>query len=374
MNIIYISNTRIPSEKANTYQSMVMCEAFADNGCNIEFWYPKRNNTLEMNKVKNVFDFYGVNNIFELKELFSLDLNLLHKFNEKVWFLTQNISFALSYIKKIKSCDINNIIFSRDIVGLKFLSLAKKYGFIKQKVYFEAHLYSNKISKCCKYIDGLIVINNYLKELYVKDGIKNILVAHDGVKIDEYIGIKPKVKEKNIVYTGNLMHWKGVYTLADSMKYLDENVKLIIVGGSPDILPQFQKYIKDNDIENIELVGFVQKNETIKYIEKADVLILPNSAQDKMSYYTSPLKLFEYMASKRPIVASKLPSIEEVLKDKQNAILCEPDNPKDLADKIKWVLNNDCEKIVNQAYKDVQEYTWCKRVENILKWIKRNNV
>ena len=159
--------------------------------------------------------------------------------------------------------------------------------------------------------------------------------------------------------------------MVDSMQYLDTNIRLIIVGGSTDTLPQFQEYVKKRNIENIEIVGFVQKSETIAYIEKADVLILPNSAKDKMSYYTSPLKLFEYMASKRPIVASRLPSIEEVLKDKENAILCEPDNPEDLAEKIKWVLNNDCDKIVRQAYEDVQEYSWDKRAENIAQWAMR---
>ena len=52
MKLIYISNTRIPSEKANTYQSMVMCEAFSKYFEKVEFWYPKRNNTEEMRQVK----------------------------------------------------------------------------------------------------------------------------------------------------------------------------------------------------------------------------------------------------------------------------------------------------------------------------------
>ena len=63
-----------------------------------------------------------------------------------------------------------------------------------------------------------------------------------------------------------------------------------------------------------------------------------------------------------------LPQICEVLEDRKNAILCEP---KDLADKINWILENDCINIVNQAFEDVQEYTWDKRAESIKNFMEK---
>jgi len=369
--LIYISNTRLPSEKANTYQSMVMCEAFS-KFCEVEFWYPIRRNTPEMSKVNSVFEFYNVKPIFKLKKIYSMDLRILHNYNQKIWFLLQNSSFSINYLIQLILEKESSIIFTRDMIGLYFLSYAKKLGILKNRVYFEAHIFSKKIAKLVKNVNGLVVINNYLKKLYEEKGIKNILVAHDGVKLEEYNNINyksPSDKIKNVVYIGNLFEWKGVYTLAESMKYMDNNVRLLIVGGSDDTLPKFREYIEKNNINNIDLIGFVSKKDTLKYIEIADVLVLPNSSKDKMSYYTSPLKLFEYMASKRVIVASRLPSIKEVLEDKKNAILFEPDNPKDLADKIKWCLENDTTTIVKQAYKDVQEYTWDKRAGKIINWI-----
>lgn len=373
MNLIYISNTRIPSEKANTYQSMVMCEAFSKYFDKVEFWYPKMNNKKLNNN--DIHEFYGVDNNFILKEIFSIDSKLFYILNKKIWFILESISFAIVYILKLRKEDSEKIIFTRDSLGLKILSRFKKYGFIKQKIFFEAHTYSKNIKYLFDGFDGLIVINNYLKKLYEKDGIQNILVAHDGVKITEYSNMKKRSKNKisNLVYTGNLFQWKGVYTILDAMKYFNDDIKLIIVGGSSDTLPQFKKYIKNKKIKNVEVIGFVKKNDTLDYIEKADILILPNSAKDKMSYYTSPLKLFEYMASKRPIIASKLPSIEEILEHKNNAILFEPDDSKDFAEKIEWILGNDCNKIINNAYKKVQEYTWDKRTKSIKKWIDEFN-
>ena len=78
------------------------------------------------------------------------------------------------------------------------------------------------------------------------------------------------------------------------------------------------------------------------------------------------------MASKRPIVASDLPSIREILNE-ENAVLVEPNNPEALAEGIKKILQNPelADKISKQAFRDVQNYTWQKRAQKILGFINR---
>ncbi len=359
----------MPSEKANSYQSIQMCNSFAKVYDEVQMWVPKSINTPEMKQYeKDPYSFYGIEKTFEIKRLFTMDYIWLKKLNQFLWANLKAVSFAFGVLIKLKAYK-NYTVFTRDWYVLKVLLFGKKIGLIQNKIFYEAHKFSNHLVQNYKKCDGLIVINNYLKELHKEKGIKNILVAHDGVNIFEYENISDyNFKKKDcykLVYTGNLFPWKGVYTLVDSLKYLNENIELIVVGGSKLELEEFQDYVKKCKINNIRIVGYVQKKDTLKYVEMADILFLPNSAKDKMSFYTSPIKLFEYMASKRPIVASNLPSICEVLEDRKNAVLCEPDNPKDLADKINWVLQNDCTDMVNQAYIDVQEYTWDKRAENI---------
>jgi glycosyltransferase involved in cell wall biosynthesis len=220
-------------------------------------------------------------------------------------------------------------------------------------------------------IDGLVVINQYLNYLYKENNIKQIFTAHDGVNLEEYTNITkykfiPNKKEHVILYTGSLFSWKGVNTLVDCIKYLPKDFKLVCVGGSSKYLSDFKSYVnKSLESNRIKVIAHVSKKELLEYIENADVLVLPNSAKDKMSLYTSPIKMFEYMASHRPIVASSLSSIKEVLTDMDNAILFEPDNAKDLAEKIQYAVSLDCNRLVSQACKDVKFYTWEKRAHNI---------
>jgi glycosyltransferase involved in cell wall biosynthesis len=78
------------------------------------------------------------------------------------------------------------------------------------------------------------------------------------------------------------------------------------------------------------------------------------------------------MASRRPIVASDLPSLREVLRDGENAILVEPDNPKALAEGIKKVLDDPdlARRISKQAYDEIGKYSWNERAKRIVNFLK----
>ena len=141
----------------------------------------------------------------------------------------------------------------------------------------------------------------------------------------------------------------------------------VFVGGMKNDLIRFSLLIRQKQLNNVLLVGQRPHAEIPYYLKAADVLVLPNSATEKISsHYTSPMKLFEYMASGTPIVASDLPSIREVL-NWQNATLVRPDDPKDLARGIEAVLKNKkwADKIAKKAKIDSVGYDWSKRVKDI---------
>ena len=78
------------------------------------------------------------------------------------------------------------------------------------------------------------------------------------------------------------------------------------------------------------LTGFVPPREVPTYVAAADILVLPTSASIAYANYTSPLKLFEYMASGRPVICSNLPVITEILENRRNALFFEADDAPSL--------------------------------------------
>jgi glycosyltransferase involved in cell wall biosynthesis len=224
----------------------------------------------------------------------------------------------------------------------------------------------------------IITITQGLKDLFIKKGIdeNKIIVAPDGVDLEEFDINSSKeecrkkldlpLDKKIVLYTGHLYKWKGVDVLAEAAKNLPENIDVYFVGGVKEDVESFKD--KYSGIKNIKIIGQRSHSEIPYWLKSADLLILPNSGKEDISkYWTSPLKLFEYMASGTPIIASDLPSIREILND-NNAVLVLPDDPEKLSKAIYEMISNGnlCLKTSKQAYQDIKEYTWKNRASKIL--------
>ena len=387
MRLIYFAATRMPTEKARGIQIVKMCEAFTLVNANITNKEKNDANKLKLevellvpwrfNSIKgDVFQYYGVERNFKVKKLPCLDLVPLDRYlgNFAAWVKNITFSFSVFFYLLFNKPDI---IYTRDKFSLYF-SL-----FFKKNFFFEAHTFPKNYflySPFFKRLKKIIVITQKLKNLFIEKGIpeNKILVAPDGVDIEKFdvrcskLEAREKLglpKDKKIVlYTGHLYRWKGVYTLAEASQYLLEDVEIYFVGGTQKDIENFK-----NRTSNLKLniIGHRLHKEIPYWLKAVDVLVLPNSAEADISkFWTSPVKMFEYMASKRPIVASNISSIREILNEK-NALFFEPDNSKDLAKAIEKIFQNSelFDGISNQAYIDVQNYTWEKRAKRILDFI-----
>jgi len=373
MRLVYITNSRIPTEKAHGWAISKMCEQFADLGIDVLLVLPKRKNVIR----EDIFDYYEIKRNFKVKKIFNIDFIGCFQFCHKLFFLIQRISFLLSSL--FIPAQKDDFIYIRNIEHLLFWSLKNK------NIFFEIHFLS-KIDKLLLFLikraKKIIVITRTLRESLIKYGLaaEKILVVPDGVDIEQFKVQSPKFKirekldlpqdKKIVLYTGHLYQWKGVYTLLEASQYLPEDVLIVFVGGTEYDLKSFK--LQAPNTKNILIVGHRPFKEIPYWLKAADVLVLPNSAKQEISkYWTSPIKMFEYMTSQRPIVASDLPSLREIL-DENNALLVEPDNPRAIASGIEQALKNSdfSAKIARQAFEDVQHYTWENRARKILEFIK----
>ena len=132
--------------------------------------------------------------------------------------------------------------------------------------------------------------------------------------------------------------------------------------------------------KNIYFYGFIPHSKISNYINSLDICLLPNqkivlthgsSIQKEIKNYsnfTSPLKLFEYMSHKKPIIASDLPVIREVLNEK-NSILVKCDNINLWLKAINYLRKSKNRDIIaNQALLDFREFTWIKRARRAVKF------
>lgn len=382
MKLLYLANQRIPTEKAYGMQIVEMCEAFADLGIEVELVAPFRKNSLK----EDLFDYYSVKRNFKFIQILSVDWYWPGVLDKLAFWLKSIIS-ARKLARHALSVS-PQVFYSREEFPIYFLSLRNG-----RNIFYEAHKFSKLLKFFSKGFNAkgikIITITNGLKEEFVKIGFNpdNVLVAPDGVdevkiKEQEFEPINKEearkrldlpLYDKILVYTGSLYEWKGVYVLADVAKILENEALVIIVGGSKNIEEdKFSRYLKEKNINNLKITGYIKDSKIVDlYCSSADTLILPNTSTEKISkIYTSPLKLFSYMTMRRPIVASDLPSIREVLNE-DNAVLVKPNDPEELANGIRKILANQslALRISNKAFADVHDFTWQKRAQNILNFI-----
>ena len=366
MRIIYIAGVRIPTERAHGIHIMKMCEAFALLGHEVELAVPKRFNKIK----KDPFDYYCVKRNFKLIKLPCLDLIPLDKYIGVMGLHIMEASFLFSLFFYLLDKKID-LLYIRDKLLLPLV-------FFKKNSIFEAHTFPKNplfYAPFIKRVKRVVVITKKLKEQF---GAK-ALVAPDGVDINKFKIQSPKSKireklglpqdKKIVLYAGHLYVWKGVDTLLEAARnsqFTIPNLQFVFIGGTKEDIESFK--VKAEGLKNVLIVGYKPHSEIPFWLRAADVLVLPNSGKEEISrHWTSPLKMFEYMASGAPIVASDLPSIREVL-NSENAILVESDNPEALARGIVKALEDKSlsDRISERALSDVRQYTWLKRAEKIL--------
>jgi glycosyltransferase involved in cell wall biosynthesis len=210
---------------------------------------------------------------------------------------------------------------------------------------------TKNFNKACKKLDGMFVISRPLKRYFSENGINNIHIINMIVDKERFDNVEiNNCGCKYLAYCGNICDDSkdGVSELLRAFTiyhkcFIDR--KLYIAGP---IKSQKQKKIYEdfafaNGIgDYVSFLGAVSPNEMPKLLSNAEMLLLtrPNN---KQAHYGFPTKLGEYLLSKRPVVVSRVGDIDAFLIDGVNAVLVQPDDIAEIANKMMWVSNNPSE-------------------------------
>ncbi len=377
--LVYIANLRLPTEKAYGIQIAKTCEAMADLGCSVMLLCPFR-----ISKIKDeFFSYYGIRRNFVFKKIFALDF-YLPGFLNKISFGAKSLCSALVLV-------LHALVGGADIFYTRDEPIAYVLSFFRKNIVFESHRFSNKrkifYSRFKKINLKIIVISQGLKDDFINFGIEdqNILIARDGVDLSLFdVDISKEearkkynlpLDKKIVMYSGHLFEWKGAGVLleaaniSDKRQATEDKLLFVFVGGTDYDIQKFRQ--KAKGLNNILILGHKPYERIPSLLKAADILVLPNSSKEEISNrYTSPLKLFEYMASQRPIIASDLPSIREVL-DENTGYFFKPDNAPSLVSVVDQVINNEPEARDKNmaAFNIVKSFTWQERSRKILIFI-----
>lgn len=395
--LLYVSLMRLPTEKAHGLQIMQNCEALAAAGYTVTLWVARRINTPQMRQIQDVYAYYGVQRNFKIVWIPILDLMPLAGGNPRLERLPFYIQI-MTYIFMLLLRGIfarADVYYSRDEMLLLALSLIKP----RAKLAYEAHLFSPSkrgawlqaqvVQRC----GSSIAITPKLREdLIAQRGADpaRVLVAHDGIRAERFHNMPTQAAARQKIgwredafivgFVGRLHMLnmdKGVGTLVAALATLD-NISLALVGGPDEMASALKQEWLANKLpaENFLYAGHVPPDDVPLYLSAFDVCAMPHPFNPQFAYYTSPLKLFEYMAARRAIVASDLPGWADVVQNEIHALLVPPGDIAALAGAIQRLKNDASlrETLADAAYECVlTHYTWSARAALIRDFINRSN-
>jgi len=382
VRILYLADIRFPLERANGIQTFETCYALAERGHDITLAVRPDTNR----PARDAFVFYGR----ERQARLHLEARAaLPGPMRRAGYVARSIGLAT-----MRRFDA---VLTRDL-GIAAILLRLPRG-LRPPLVYESHGYTPAVSgampqllangrppsrsklarlaaredRVWREAEGYITITRALAaELTDRFGGRaQLMVIPDGVRLIEPRSRVPPPGAASpvVAYAGHLYPWKGVDVLLEALARLP-GAKGLIVGGHPaesDFARLQHAAARLCIAERVQFTGMVEPGAVAGYLATAHVLVLPNTATRISERYTSPLKLFEYLAAGRPIVASDLPALREVVTADVDAVLVPPGDPRALAEGIARVLRDPelAERLSAQAWSRAAAFSWTARAERI---------
>jgi glycosyltransferase involved in cell wall biosynthesis len=196
-----------------------------------------------------------------------------------------------------------------------------------------------------------------------------VFVVPDGATSRTAAAAPPTNSTPMAAYAGHLYPWKGVDVFVRALAAAP-NIRGLIIGGHPQERDRERVEALARSLhvsDRLEITGLIPPAEVGHALQRASMVVLPNTSSTISDRYTSPLKLFEYLWTGRPIVASDLAAVREVLTDRINALLVPAGDPAALALALQELAaDGELRRRLGEASRALAPtYTWERRAERL---------
>jgi glycosyltransferase involved in cell wall biosynthesis len=385
VKVLYFADTRFPIERANGLQSMATCQALAAAGHDVTLVTRPDSAPLP----RDPFAFYGLpraealrfetiptsKRVWMRRLTFLWGAVRLARRNRDAVVLTRDLGLA-SRLLSLPSSGRPRVVYESHgiapIVAAEMNSLLGQAGSgpsasklarldrQERRVWQRAHAY-------------VTITSALADDLAARYGPRDeVFVVPDGASVGSRLsalGSRGNAEAAVAGYAGHLYPWKGVDVFVRALAEAP-GIRGLIVGGHPGErdLSRVQGLVKHLGLsDRVEITGLVRPAEVAGRLARATMLVLPNTATAISMRYTSPLKLFEYLAMGRPIIASDLPAIREIVADGDSAILVPPGDASALAAAMRRVAGDPAlaVRLADRALALAPAYSWDERAERL---------
>lgn len=371
MRIAYVTNVRLPSERAHGHQVARVTDALAKLGHDVTILAPYRDNDIH----NTYHDFHRADPRVRIDQPQKSFDPINKRWIPPIFKMPILNWLFRTFLKTKLSSDAFDMIYTRTPVLLPFLLR------IRIPVILELHTLPTRnrgaFVRHCNMCVLVVCLTTPMRDELVSWGVegRRVVVESDAVDVDRFIGAQPKhsnLSKPIIGYAGQIESMgmsKGIPELLDAMSILHDHGftgSCIIAGPAPKNAALLRQL---KETPSVEFLGFQPMTEIPSLLAVCDILVYPAPASNHPFYNrdTSPLKIFEYMAAGKPIVTADLPPIRDVLDD-TSAFFCKPGDAQDLARTIQEAIGNpeEAKRRATEARKRVERATWTKRMERIL--------
>ena len=382
MKLLYLSPSVMPSRRANSIHVMRMCEAFGVLGHEVNLVFAS-SITRDAMLPEQIAEYYGSDlrnvRLWPFSPYLNIGVNI------------QLAVFGLFVLRRLQREADVDVIVSRNLYASVLIGARTT-----ARLVYEFH---HPEIGWRRVLQQRLVENGAIKAVAISEALAHHLwpedrqlpscpvVLHDaapvGIEVTER-ELKPQARKRALPdtdlerfrsvagYFGHLYEGRGIelilHVAAD-----DPNIAFLIFGGNDGDIKRFESR---NNLRNVFIMGHVAPARAVKLMTLMDVLLMPHQRRVligrddiDIAKWTSPMKMFEYMASGVPIIASKLPVLQEVLCHQHNALLAEPDAPAEWSNSLRSLVSDDelGRHLAHNARRTyLDEHNWVERARRLL--------